>query len=317
MAKTIDLDDVRRYLHPRMLARLRTLELRARQIVEGVTVGMHRSPYHGFSIEFAQHRPYAAGDDVRHLDWKVFGRSDKLYLKQYEQETNLDLLIFVDSSGSMAYGSTLDQQRGDALWRKFDHATALAAALSYIALRQGDRVSVVIFADSVRDVVPSSSAMQHWRRIVSALSTHTVDQPTDIERSVEQVLATTSKRKLIAIISDAFDDPPRIRAALGRVKHGRHDLMLFQVLDRQERMFLFDQPTAFEGLEGEGRLRIDPRALRDGYLDALRMHIERIRTMTRSFGFEYQLIDTHEWLGPPLSTFLARRSMRFSRAGAR
>src|SRR6187399_638860 len=152
--------DASLYLHPQTLARLGSFDLRAKMIVEGVMSGTHRSPYHGFSVEFAQHRPYVHGDDIRHLDWKVFGRSDKLHLKQYQQETNLDLAVLVDSSGSMAYGSRSFEDAsgsgrttspdGRSNWSKFDHATALAAALCYITLRQGDRVGLVVFADEIR-----------------------------------------------------------------------------------------------------------------------------------------------------------------------
>jgi uncharacterized protein (DUF58 family) len=157
--------DASLYLHPQTLARLGTFELRAKMIVEGVMSGTHRSPYHGFSVEFAQHRPYVAGDDIRHLDWKVYGRTDKLHLKQYQQETNLDLMVLVDSSGSMDFGSRSFEEAsgvgrkaspdGRPYWSKFDHATAIAAAIAYITLQQGDRVGLLVYADEVR--APSSS----------------------------------------------------------------------------------------------------------------------------------------------------------------
>src|SRR5688572_21876903 len=163
------------YLHPQTLARLASFELRAKMIVEGVMSGQHRSPYHGYSVEFAQHRPYVAGDDIRHLDWKVYGRSDKLHLKQYQQETNLDMMVLVDSSGSMRYGSRSFEDAsgvgrktspdGRSNWTKFDHATAVAAALSYMALRQGDRAGLAVFADEVRAMVKRSSAQGQWRQI--------------------------------------------------------------------------------------------------------------------------------------------------------
>lgn len=316
--------DASLYLHPQTLARLGTMELRAKMIVEGVTSGTHRSPYQGFSVEFHQHRQYVAGDDLRHLDWKVYGRTDKLQLKQYQQETNLDLLILVDASGSMNFGTrsfahasgkgrktSLD---GRPFWSKFDHATALAAALSYITLRQGDRVGLVVFSDQVHASVPRSSAPGTWRQIVEALSTHPVDRPTDLTRVAEQVVARTSNRCLVVLISDLFEDPETVRTALARFRHRRHDAILFQILDHQERRFEFDDTAPFEGLEGEPVLRVDPRALREGYLNALERHLDRVEKATRSFGFDYQLVDTHDWLGPPLASFLAHRNAVLKRS---
>lgn len=316
--------DASLYLHPQTLARLRTFELRAKMIVEGVMSGQHRSPYQGFSVEFAQHRPYVAGDDLRHLDWKVFARSDKLHLKQYQQETNLDLVAMVDASGSMDYGSrsfaeasgvgrktSLD---GRDYWSKFDHATALAAAMCYVTLRQGDRAGVVVFADEVRALVRRSSSTATWRQVVGALSTHPVDRPTDLARATDQTLAKITNRCLIVLISDFFEDPERIRAAFARIKHKGHDLIVFQVLDRAERTFEFAESAPFEGLEGEAVLRVDPRAIRRSYLDAINAHLERVEKITRSFGFDYQLVDTHDWLGPPLAAFVARRNAQIKRS---
>ncbi len=310
--------DASLYLHPQTLARLGTFELRAKMIVEGVMSGMHRSPYHGFSVEFAQHRPYVSGDDLRHLDWKVFGRTDKLYLKQYEQETSLDLVLLVDASGSMGFGSRSFEEASGAgrkespdgrlHWSKFDHATATGAALAYMALHQGDRVGLGVFADHLRIALERSGAQGHWRRIVGALSTHTVEKPTDIGRVVDEVLAKLTNRCLIAIISDLFADPAQIRTALARIRHKRHDAILFQIVDRQERLFDITDAAPFEGLEGEGRIRLDPRAIRASYREAFEGHLDQIEKIARSFGFDYQLVNTHEWLGPPLAAFVARRN---------
>ena len=316
--------DASLYLHPQTLARLKTFELRAKMIVEGVMSGQHRSPYQGFSVEFAQHRPYVPGDDVRHLDWKVYARSDKLHLKQYQQETNLDLIVLVDASGSMDFGSrsfaeasgvgrdtSLD---GRPYWSKFDHATALAAALSYITLRQGDRAGLVVFADEIRAMVGRTGSMGAWRQVVGALSTHPVDRATNFGRVVDQVLAKVSNRCLLAVISDFFEDVQQLRAALARVKHKGHDLIAFQVLDERERRFDFRESAAFEGLEGEGVLRVDPRAVRQAYLEAIEAHIEAVQKTTRGFGFDYQLVSTHDWLGPPLAAFVARRNAQIKRS---
>lgn len=327
--------DASLYLHPQTLARLGSFELRAKMIVEGLSSGTHRSPFQGFSVEFAQHRPYVAGDDTRHLDWKVFGRSDKLQLKQYQQETNLDLVVMVDCSGSMAYGSRSFEDAsgeghatspdGRTNWSKFDHATAVAAALAYITLRQGDRVGLVMYADGVLGALKRSSGQGTWRQIVGTLSARparkqdvppaaAVDSGTNFARAIDQAMGTISNRCLFAVVSDFFGEPPALRDALARLRHARHDVMLFQVLDRAEMEFDFRDAVPFEGLEGGPTLRVDPRALRDAYLDALREHLAKVQNDCRVMGFDYQLVSTHEWLGPTLAAFVARRNARVKRS---
>ncbi len=319
----LPLGDAQLYLHPHTLSRLGTLELRAKMIVEGVMSGAHRSPYHGYSVEFAQHRPYVAGDDIRHLDWKVYGRTDKLQLKQYQQETNLDLVILVDSSGSMRYGSRSFEDAsgagrkaspdGRSNWSKYDHATAVAAAMSYICLQQGDRVGLVNFADEVRSWMKPSSAQGVWRQIVGLLSSSPVDRPTDLVRVIEQVLAKLTNRCLLVLISDLFEDPQKIRGALSRVKFRGHDMIMVEVLDRAEREFDLDGEAPFQGLEGEAMVRVDPRAIREAYLESLNAHLAQIEKTARGFGFDYMVVSTHDWLGPPLSAFLAARDAKIGR----
>ncbi|MEL6741260.1 MAG: DUF58 domain-containing protein [Planctomycetota bacterium] len=315
--------DPQLYLHPRTLARLAKFELRAKMIVEGVRAGQHRSPYTGVSVEFAQHRPYVAGDDIRHLDWKVYARSDHLLVKQHRQETNLDLVVLVDSSGSMGFGSrpfseasgTGDKQspRGRLQWTKFDHATAIAAGLASIVLTQGDRVGMVVFADEIRSIVNRSSNRQTWRQIVDVLSLHPVDNPTDLGRVLDQSLGKVSNRCLFVVISDFFDDIESTRSALARLKHRGHDAICFQVLDKAEETLAFDEPAPFEGLEGEPGVRVDPRAIRAAYTEALEGHIKQLQRVCRSLGFDHQRVSTQQWLGPTLSAFVARRNALMKR----
>jgi uncharacterized protein (DUF58 family) len=318
------------YLDPATLAAIRPIELRARWIVEGLMTGMHRSPYQGFSVEFAQHRQYAPGDDIRFLDWKVYARTDKLYLKQYQKETNLDLVLLVDGSGSMAYGSdSVRSTAASSSWRKYDHAASLAAAMAYLALRQQDRVGVVLFDDKLRNATRMSNAQDHWRSIVEVLSSEPVDpsearggtdeqgnplgRKTDLTTLFEQVNARTTQRSLIVVISDLFDTADALERGLARLHHRRHDVILLQVLDHAELDFPFRSPSEFVGLEGEGRLQLDPHALRKAYMDALQRHLRGIEEVARRFRFDHLLLDSSQSLGPPLSHFLARRSARLSK----
>lgn len=316
--------DASLYLHPQTLARLGTFELRAKMIVEGVMSGMHRSPHHGFSVEFAQHRAYSPGDDLRHLDWKVYGRTDKLYLKQYQQETNLDLICLVDASGSMNFGTRAFKEAsgagsetsvdGRTMWTKFDHATALAAAIAYITLQQGDRVGLGVFSSELRGIVDRSSQRGTWRKIVETLSAHPVDEPTDMSRVMDQTLGKLNNRCLIAIMSDFFEDPAALRSALARIKHRGHDVILFQIVDDAERTLGMDAPGLFEGLEGEAPLKVDPRAVRAEYVKVFEKHLEEVPRLARSFGFDHALVNTHDWLGPPLAAFIARRQAQLKRS---
>ena len=313
------------YLAPATIGQLTSFELRARMIAEGVMSGMHRSPYQGLAVEFAEHRQYVPGDDLKHLDWKVFGRSDKLYLKQYQQETNLDVVILVDASASMRFG-TLRVKQGwggtDAsarlgTWTKFDHATAIGAALCYLSLQQRDRVGLAVFADGIRAQVKRSNAKNTWRSVVRTLATEPVDDTTDFGKVVDQVMATVTNRSLFIVVSDLLVPSDTVRAALARFRHRRHDLMLMQVLDRQELRFDLDEPMPFEGLEGEGRLNVDPRVVREDYLEALTRHCDELERSARSLGFDYLRLDPHGAVGPAIAALLGRRATlaRGGRAG--
>jgi uncharacterized protein (DUF58 family) len=299
------------YLAPATIGQLTSFEFRARMIAEGVMSGMHRSPYQGLAVEFAEHRQYVSGDDLKHLDWKVFGRSDKLYLKQYQQETNLDVIILVDASASMRFG-TLKVKQGwggtDAsgrigTWTKFDHATAVGAALCYLALQQRDRVGLSMFADGIQAQVKRSNTKTTWRNVVRTLATEPVDDITDFGKVVEQSLATVSNRSLFVIVSDFLVPTDTVRAGLARLRHRRHDVMLMQVLDRQELRFDLDEPSPFEGWED--------------YLAALTDHCNTLEKTARSLGFDYLRLDSHGSVGPALAAMLGRRALlaRGGRAG--
>ena len=306
------------YLDPQTLMSISSLDLRAQMIAEGLMTGMHRSPYQGVSVEFAQHRQYAPGDDTRFLDWKVFGKTDKLYLKQYQKETNLEMLVMVDISGSMSFC-------GGTAWRKYDHAASLAAAMTHLALRQQDRVALSLFDDQPRRATRMSNRQGHWRSIVEALSSVQI-QPlqqegpnadlaghTHLAQVFDRAVVKLARRSLVVLISDLFDDPDTIDRGLARFYHHRHDVIVMQVLDPMELGFPFRQPSEFVGLEADGQLRLDPLALRQGYLHAFEAHQRRIEQACRKFTFDYLMLDTSRSLAPPLSSFLARRAARVAR----
>lgn len=311
------------YLAPETLGQLAPFELRARMIVEGVMSGMHRSPYQGLAVEFAEHRQYTPGDGIRQIDWKVFARTDKLHVKRYVQETNLDVVVLVDRSGSMRFG-TLAMKKGwggtaasraRGMWTKYDHATATAAALAYLCLHQGDRVGLALFDTELRAQVKRSSARDQWRAIVGALSAEPVEGRAQLGRSVDQMLARVSNRALFVIVSDFLVPLEEVRGAVARLTHRGHDALLVQTLDRQELRFEFEAPALFEGLEGETGIETDPRAIREAYLEALRAHVEGVDRIARSLGADAVVADTHESVGPVLAAAIDRRMSFAGRRG--
>jgi uncharacterized protein (DUF58 family) len=314
--------------------------------------GVHRSPQQGISVEFAQHRPYTPGDDTRFLDWKIFGKTDKLYLKQYQQETNLDLVVLLDCSGSMGYTSLTDDRPGwTSNWTKWNHGSCVAAAMANLALRQQDRVSLTLFADDIVAGSRLSNAQNHWKTIAQLLHrTELVGEPTevvgsrgsvvgktqaggryvsrsgaaepdyrppttdsrtghtDLEKIIDRTVARLTRRSLIVLVSDLFDDPAHLETGLARLHHRHHDLILLQVMDPAELEFGFRDLSEFIGLEGEGRLPLDPAALRTAYLEVVQDHLRGVEAAARKFDYDYLLLNTQDALGPPLSHFLARRS---------
>jgi uncharacterized protein (DUF58 family) len=300
---------LRRYLDPRTLARVHGLELRARLIVEGTMSGMHRSPFQGSSVEFAQHRQYSPGDDIRHLDWRVFGRSDRLYIKQYQEETNLPLVLAVDASESMAYGSqAAPRSEGSReVWTKFDHAVSLAAALAYLAIHQQDAVGLAVFDRSItRYLRPSTSGTQ-WKQVIEEL-THVPNwNPTETARVLGELSEKLSHRSLVMVVTDAFDDVDAIVRGLKKLRYRKHEVAMLRVLDRAELNFPFDDVTLFKGMEESGEILTEPRALREAYLEEVRRSTETLARACRGMGIDFCQFDTGEPIDAELAAFLARR----------
>ncbi|MEQ9454889.1 MAG: DUF58 domain-containing protein [Phycisphaeraceae bacterium] len=305
------------WLTPENLAGLGTVELRARLLIEGLSVGQHRSPLRGLSLEFAEHRPYTPGDDLRHLDWKAYGKSDRLYLKRHHQETNVDLMLLVDASGSMAYRSE------GAVWSKFTGASTLAVALAMLAHQQHDRSGFATFGQDSAHELGMSSARQQWRLTARVLdqaqpSSRAPAEPSsadDLSKAVVRLGARLRRRSIVVILSDFFDDPTAIRSALARLKFAGHDVLLLQLIDPAERDFPFCRSTEFEGLEGEGRLPVEPAALRESYRRVFAEHLESLGRAAASLGFDHLTLATDEPLLPVLRECLSLRAGFASRRG--
>src|SRR5829696_2787929 len=298
--------DYRKYLDPRTLARISSLDLRARLIVEGLMTGMHRSPYQGASVEFAQHRPYVAGDDIRHVDWKVLGKTDRVYLKQYIEETNLHLICVVDASESMGFGTV--GKKGDATWTKYDHATAIAASLSYMAIQQQDSVGLAVFDNELKRYFKPSNSPGQWKVVVQELQQVPRWNKTNTGKILDQIAEKLNHRSLIVILSDFFDDIESIQSGLRHLRYKKHELMVFQILDPMEVNFPFEDVTLFKGLEGLGDLLTEPRALREGYLAKHNDFTEQMKKMCRGMHIDFQRMNSGDTLDVALSGFLATRA---------
>ena len=269
------------YLDPKILAGLEGLQLRARLIVEGYVSGVHRSPYQGFSIEFAEHREYAPGDDLRYVDWKVFGRTDKFYLKQFEEETNQICNLLLDTSESMRY------QSEQAPMSKLEYAQCAAAALSYLILQQQDSAGLVTFDHEIRALVRPSSNPSHLKELLHVMQESVPERKTATGAIFHDLAERFRKRGIVVILSDLFDDVDSMMAGLKHLRHRRHEVILFHVLDPAELDFRFQHVTLFRGLEQLPDVLVEPRALRRAYLRELDRFVRRLKRGCRMHQIDY------------------------------
>ena len=295
------MENSRKYLDPKTLARLEGLKLRARLIVEGYVSGVHRSPFHGFSVEFAEHREYAPGDDLRYLDWKVFGRTDKYYLKQFEEETNLECYLLLDTSQSMQYKSS------SAALSKLEYAQCAAASLAYLILRQQDSVGLATFDDELRALVRSSSNRSHIEQLIHVMEDTRAERKTATGAIFHELAERLKKRGIVIVLSDLFDDVETMMAGLKHFRHRRHEVILMHVLDPAELEFPFRQVTMFRGLEQLPDVLVEPRALRSAYLKEFGQFIRRIKRGCRMHRMDYVQLRTDRSLEVALSSYLASR----------
>ena len=292
------------YFEPEHLAKLKNLNLLARQAVEGFISGLHRSPHKGFSVEFAEHREYTPGDDLRHLDWVAWGRTDRYYIKQYEQETNLRTYILLVVSNSMAY-----RYGGEVT--KFVYGCFMTACLSYLMCRQQDMVGVIAFDEKMRFHLPPHSTPAHLDRVFKKLEATAPGKGTNIAPTFHELANRIGKRGLVIVISDLYDDPTEIMKALQHFVYKKHQIIVFHLMDPAELEFPFKRILSFMDMETNERLQVDPRYVRDGYIEEVNAFVDTYRRECGERNIEYVLTTTNEPYDRMLLNYLARRKAMF------
>jgi uncharacterized protein (DUF58 family) len=289
------------YLDPETLDKIKRLDIRARLVVEGFVTGQHRSPYNGFAIEFAAHREYSPGDDLRHIDWKVWSKTDRLYIKEYEEETNLKCHILVDCSKSMRYG----EKTG---WSKFDYASTAAASLAFMMQQQQDSVGLVMFSNQIDKTLKSSSHPSHLKLILHELQQAETENKTDVADPFLALASQLSSRGMVVLFSDLFLDPEELGKSLQQFRLRRHEVIVFHVMHHDELEFPFQENTLFRGIEIDAQLHTEPRALRDSYMEAVDRYMKRIKKVCGASGIDHVLLDTSKSLGGVLASYLNFRA---------
>lgn len=292
--------DYREYLRPDVISKLSSLELRARLVVEGFITGLHKSPYHGFSVEFAQHRQYMPGDEIRRIDWKVYGRTNRYYIKQYEEETNLKAWVIIDQSASMGFHS------GNRL-SKFEYAISLAAALSLLMLRQQDAVGAAVYDTEVRGYLPPRSRPSYVQEILKLFTAASPAEGTGTARSLNILAERVRRRGLVIVLSDFFDDPDEVIGALKHFRHKQNEVLVMQVLDPLERTFNFGVDATFRDMETGEEMVTQPQQIRQAYAEAMTAFTDRLKRECREHGIDYVLLDTSVPFDVALMEYLNKR----------
>lgn len=291
------------FLDPSVLAGLDNLELRARIVVEGFLSGLHKSPNKGFSVEFNDYRHYQRGDDMRHIDWKLYARSDKLYIKQYEDETNVRCVILLDTSASMAYSSGGTS--------KLSYGITLASALAYFIMGQRDAVGLITFDEEIRDYLPAKCRQPHLMQILRTLARVEAGTKTDVVKPLTDLAASLNKKSFVILISDLLDDEERIISTLQNLRGMGNDVITFQVMDDAELNFPFNEASEFIDMENEESYITSPAAIRKAYLENLNEFLSFCRKKCQSSGVDYCLLNTAEPLDEALSSYMSKRGKSF------
>ncbi len=293
----------RKLLRPEVLGKIARLELRARAVVEGFVNGLHTSPYHGLAVEFAEHREYAPGDDVRHIDWRLYAKSDRYYIKQYEEETNLRCHILLDCSASMTYPEQPEAER----MTKWDYAATVAASMAFLQIHQQDAVGLLMFDDQVRDQLSPASSRRQIGSIINAIESQAPANKTDVGSLFRHLADHIRRRSMVVVVSDLLAPYDEVVAGLGRLRHTGHEVIVLHVMDHDELEFPFTRQTLFEGLELDAKLRTDPQALRRTYLDAVRRFTQRLKSFCIDNRIDYTLLSTTDPLDVAMPALLASR----------
>ncbi len=291
-----------RSLDPAVISQLEGLALRARRVVDGFLAGSHRNPRQGASIEFSEHREYTPGDDLRYLDWKAYGRTDRLYLKQFEDETNFSAMLVVDGSGSMAY------QGRESSWSKWECAQVVAAALAWLVIRQGDAAGLAIVGPGLDHWLPPAAMPGQLAPLLDRLETRQPDGPTQWPAVWDELVDRLSCRSIVMVVSDLLVDPDTSLRGLAALRHAGHDVIVFQILDPAERQFPFRRLTRFRDLEGNRRILTDPRAVRAAYRREIAALLKTLQCGCQAAAVDYLLVETNLSLGFALARFLAHRT---------
>jgi uncharacterized protein (DUF58 family) len=292
-----------KYLQPEVVSTLSNLELIARLVVEGYLTGLHKSPFHGFSVEFSQHRPYMAGDSLRFIDWKVYGRTDRYYIKQYEEETNLRCHILLDISKSMEYGSGRVS--------KAKYAACLAAALSFLMIQQRDATGLVLFDDRIRKILPPKSVFSYLNPILSAIDSVEYGKDTMISPVLHQVAEQLKRRGLVIIISDLLDNPEDVLAGLKHFRYDQHEALVFHVIDEQEKDFNFSGDVVFEDIESSEKIKTQPWYIRESYQERFNQFLDYYKHNFSNNRIGYQQLYTNTPFNVALTEYLLKRKRMF------
>ena len=292
-----------KYLQPEVISSVKNLELVARLVVEGYLTGKHRSPFHGFSVEFSQHRPYMPGDNLRFIDWKVFGRTDRYYIKQFEEETNLRCHILLDVSKSMQYTS-------DKI-TKAQYASYLTAGLTYLMLQQRDSTGLVLFDDAIQSIIPARSVISHLNVILQAIDKVEYGSDTNISAALHKVAEQIRKRGLIILISDLLDDPLAILNGLKHFRHNKHEILVFHIIDPKELEFDFSGDVLFEDLESRDKLKTQPRYIQEIYKKKFGEYLDYLKVNFSNNRIDYQQLFTSTPYDKALTEYLLKRKRMF------
>ena len=291
--------DKRKYLDPAIVAKLDNMTIRARLVVEGYLIGQHKSPYHGFSVEFAEHRAYGHGDETRHIDWKLYGKTDRYYVKRFEEETNLRSYILLDTSQSMQFGSNKIT--------KLDYASYLAAALTHLMLNQRDGMGLVLFDEKIKKFIPPRAAPSHANIIMKALENIQSGKDTHIRTMLDQMADRIKKRGLVILISDLMDDPDQVLMGLNHFRHNKQEMIVFHLMDRQELNFDFDERTQFKDMETGEMITTDPWHIRSAYQNMIKSFQKKYLTSCRNQRIDFVPLFTDQPLDIALNEYLNKR----------